>query len=58
MEEFIEDINLQCRICLDMAQTEEEIYAFFEPTEQGFILADVFKNLSGFEVRKYLPIFS
>lgn len=52
MEGVVTNINLQCRICLDMAQTEDEVYAFFEPTEQDFILADVFKHISGFEVRK------
>lgn len=45
-------IDLQCRICLDIQESQEEMTSLFEIMEGDFTLSDILTNISNIEVIK------
>lgn len=49
-------IDLQCRICLDIQKSEEEMTSLFEMMEGEFTLSDILTNISNIEVAIHLKV--
>lgn len=54
MEFKVVSIDLQCRICLSIQQSEEEMTSLFEMMDGDFALSDILKNISNIEVNNTL----
>lgn len=50
MELAVVSIDLQCRICLDIQESEEEMTSLFEIMEGDFTLSDILTNISNIVV--------
>lgn len=53
MDLNLTSIDLQCRMCLDMQQSREEMTSLFEMMEGNFTLSDIFTNISNIDVSNF-----
>lgn len=58
MEFAVVSIDHQCRICLDIQESEEAMTSLFESMEGDFTLCDILTNISNIEVNITLVCFS